>query len=135
MIQINAYLTFPGQCREAMTFYKDCLGGELTLQTVEDSPMADQWPPQAQKSILHATLMKGNLMLMASDMSPGELVRGNTISLSLTCTNEKEIKSYYASLSAGGQATRPPHEFFGGTIGMLTDKYGMNWLLYYGQPN
>lgn len=136
MTQINAYLSFDGNCREAMTFYRDCLGGELTLQTVAESPMADQWPPQAQESILHATLLNGSLMLMASDMGgPGKLVRGNTISLSLTCSDEDEIESCYANLSVGGQTTRPLHEFFGGIIGLLTDKFGMNWLLYYGQPN
>ena len=136
MLQINAYLTFNGNCREAMTFYRDCLGGELTLQTIAESPMADQLPAQAQENILHATLMKETLMLMASDMGgPGRLIHGNTIALSLTCTNEKEIRSCYSNLSAGGQETRPLHEFFGGTIGMLTDKFGLNWLLYYGQPN
>lgn len=136
MTQINAYLSFDGNCREAMTFYRDCLGGELTLQTVADSPMADQWPPQAQDNILHATLLNGSLILMASDMGgPGKLVRGNTISLSLTCSNEREIKLCYSNLSEGGLATRPLHDFFGGRIGMLTDRFGMNWLLYYGQPN
>jgi PhnB protein len=136
MIQINAYLSFPGNCREAMEFYQKCFGGELTLQTVEDSPMADQWPAQVQQNILHATLLKDSMMLMASDMGgPGELIRGNTVSLSLTCSNLMEIKSCYAYLAAGGQRTRPLHEFFGGTIGMLTDRYGMNWLLYYGQPS
>ena len=83
MTQINAYLTFNGNCREAMTFYKECLGGELNMQTVEGSPMEDQMPAHAKKQILHASLIKDDLVLLGSDMSrPGKLIKGNTISLS-----------------------------------------------------
>ena len=58
MTQINAYLTFSGNCREAMNFYKSCLGGELTLQTIGESPLGDKMPPQMKDSILHSTLIK-----------------------------------------------------------------------------
>ena len=69
---------------EAMTFYKNCLGGELTLQTIGESPLADQMPPQMQQGILHATLTKGALVLLASDMVAEEgLTRGNAVSLML----------------------------------------------------
>lgn len=44
MTQINSYLTFNGNCREAMNFYKDCLGGELILQTIGESPLAYKMP-------------------------------------------------------------------------------------------
>ena len=54
MTQINAYLTFSGNCREAMNFYKDSLGGELTLQTISESPLADKMPAQMKDCILHA---------------------------------------------------------------------------------
>lgn len=136
MTRIHAYLTFNGNCREAMTFYKDCLGGELTLQTVESSPMADEWPTHAQQNILHASLTKDELVLLGSDMAePGEPVKGNTISLSLTCSTEEETNTFFSNLSAGGQITHPLHEFYGGTLGTLTDKFGMNWLLYYDQKS
>jgi len=131
MAQINPYLVFNGNCREAMVFYQACLGGELTLQTVADSPMASQWPADVQENILHATLLKGNLVLLASDMGgPGDMVTGNTIFLSLTCSSQQEIKTFFTGLAAGGQVTRPLHDFFAGTIGAITDKFGMNWLLY-----
>ena len=67
MIQINAYLTFNGNCREAMTFYQKCLGGELYLQTIGESPMAAQMPPQMKDSILHSTLTNGEAIIMATD--------------------------------------------------------------------
>lgn len=129
MTQINAYLTFNGNCREAMTFYKNCLGGELTLMSVEDSPMAEQWPKQVRKNILHASLVKNGLVLLGSDMAPPEgTVNGNAISLALNCSSEKEINDFFNNLSAGGKVTHPLHTFFDGTIGALTDQFGMNWV-------
>jgi len=133
MTKINSYLTFSGNCREAMTFYKDCLGGELTLQTIGDSPLADKMPPQMKESILHSTLVKDALILMASDMV-GEkgLIRGTAVSLMLNCSSEEEIKTFYAKLSEGGQSTHPLEiSFWGALFGDLVDKYGNQWLLHY----
>jgi PhnB protein len=128
--QINPYLTFNGNCREAMTFYKKCFGGKLNLQTVGESPMASQWPVNAQKHILHASLVHDNLVLLGSDMGGLEgIVKGNSISLALGCSSQAEIKKFFSNLSSGGKVTHPLHEFFDGTIGALTDKFGMNWVL------
>ena len=133
MSTINSYLTFNGNCREAMTFYKNCLGGKLTLQTIGESPLAKKMPPKMKESIVHATLTKGDLVLMASDMI-GEkgLLKGNAVSLMLNCDTEKEIKKYYAKLSAGGHATHPLQiSFWGALFGDLTDKFGNQWLLHF----
>ena len=54
MIQINAYAGFNGNCHEAMTFYKECLGGELTMQVIGESPIAGQFPAAMQDKILHS---------------------------------------------------------------------------------
>jgi PhnB protein len=130
MTQINAYLTFNGNCRYAMMFYKSCFGGELTLQTVEGSPMADKWPADVQQNILHASLIKNSLVLLASDMvGPEGLTKGNTISLAVTCSSDKEIETFFSKLSAGGTVTHPLHKFFDGTIGALTDRFGVSWIL------
>jgi PhnB protein len=129
MTQISPYLTFNGNCREVMTFYKDCFGGELTIQSVKDSPMAALWPDEVQDNVLHASLIKEELLLLASDMAGTEQVRGNTISLTLNCGSQEEIKLYFDRLSEGGHVTHQLHTFFDGTIGALTDKYGVNWVL------
>jgi len=133
MTQINSYLTFSGNCREAMTFYKECLGGELTLQTIGDSPIADKLPPQMKDSVLHSTLTRGPLQIMATDMvSEQGLVRGNSVSLMLNCSSEEEIHTFYANLSKGGKATHPlENSFWGALFGDLTDRYGNHWLLHY----
>ena len=133
MTQINSYLTFNGNCREAMTFYKECLGGELVLQTVGESPMADKMPPQMKKSVLHSTLTKDNLVLMGSDMVDEKgLIKGNSVSLMLNCSSEDEIKNCYSNLSKGGEATHPlENTFWGALFGDLVDKFGNHWLLHY----
>jgi len=133
MAQINSYLTFSGNCREAMIFYKECLGGELTFQTVGESPLSEQMPEEMRECILHSMLTKDNLVLMASDMVDNNgLIIGNSVSLMLNCGSEKEIKDYYAKLSEGGDATHPlENTFWGAVFGDLTDKFGNHWLLHF----
>jgi len=133
MSHINSYLTFNGNCREAMTFYKKCLGGKLELQTIGESPMASAMPQKMKDCILHATLTNDKLVLMGSDMvPPSGLVKGNAVSLMLDCKSEKQIKDYYKKLSVGGQATYPlENTFFGAILGGLSDKFGNHWLLHF----
>jgi len=84
MAQVNAYLRFQDNCRQAMTFYTECLGGELTLMTVGDSPMAAQVPPEAKNHIMHSQLKNGNSVLMASDnMGSGSITKGNQFSMTI----------------------------------------------------
>ena len=131
MTQINAYLTFNGKCREAMMFYWACLDGELTFQTIGESPLADKMPPKMKDSILHATLKKDTLVLMGTDCVPQPgLIKGNSVSLSLHCCSEEEIKIFYEKLSGGGASTYPLQDtFWGALFGGLTDKFGNHWLL------
>ena len=118
-----------------MTFYQACLGGKLALQTVGESPMAGQMPPEAQKNILHAALLNDGMVLMGSDMiGPGGVIKGNLVSLSLVCSSREEIESLFSKLSAGGKVAHPLKEEFFGIHGNLTDKYGINWMFTYEKP-
>ena len=130
---IRSYLTFNGNCRQAMTFYKECLGGELSLQTVGESPLSKKMPPKMQNAILHGTLTRGDLVLMASDLvSENGLEKGNTVSLMLSCESEKEIRDCYKRLSRSGRQTHPLEiTFWGALFGDLTDQFGNHWLLHY----
>jgi PhnB protein len=136
-MQINSYLTFNGNCREVMNFYKKCLGGVLSFQTIGESPLSDKMPKKMKDCILHATLTKGNLILMGSDMLGEQgLIKGNSVSLSLHCNSEKEIRACYKKLSAGGEAAHPlENSFWGALFGGLTDKYGNNWILNFTKSN
>ncbi len=128
---INTYLTFNGNCREAMTFYQKCLGGKLFFQTVGESPLSDKMPKKMKDCILHSTLSNGNLLLMGSDMvSENGLIKGNTVSLTLNCDSENEIRSCYKKLSNDGEQTHPLEDtFWGALFGGLIDRFGNHWLL------
>ena len=131
MTKINSFLTFNGNCREAMTFYKECLGGELTQQTVGELPMAEQMPAQMKESILHSMLTSESIVIMGSDMAPETgLIKGNSVSLMLNFSNEEETRRIYTNLSKGGNATHPLEvTFWGALFGNLTDKFGNQWML------
>ncbi|WP_100611875.1 VOC family protein [Confluentibacter lentus] len=133
--QIQSYLTFKGNCREAMMFYKSCFGGELTLQTIGDSPLSDKMPKKMKDCILHATLINDALILMGTDMVSSQgLIKGNNVSLSLKCMSLEQIEIYFEKLSEGGKVEHPlEHSFWGALFGDLTDKYGNHWLLSYEQ--
>jgi PhnB protein len=134
MTQINAYLNFNGNCREAMNFYKECLGGELTLQTVEGTPMDAKCPPAMKNQVLHSTLIKnGTVLLMGSDMNgPEGFTRGTNVSLSVNCSSEEEINEFFSKLSASGKTLEPLKEqFWGAIFGALTDKFGVRWMFNY----
>lgn len=132
MTQINAYLNFNGQCREAMTFYQECLGGELTLQRVAESPMGAQLPASEGAQILHSVLSRGGLTLLGSDMIGKRLQKGNDVTLCMRCSSHEEINSCFDRLAEGGKIKMPLHQsFWGATYGELTDKFGMNWMFHY----
>lgn len=130
MTLLTSYLTFNGNCREAMLFYQRCLGGELVFQTVGDSPEAADMPEAMRECILQATLKNDALLLMGSDMVDEEvLVHGNTVSLLLHCNSDEKAKQVYEDLSAGGIASHPLSLSERGTLtGGLTDRYGQRWI-------
>ena len=131
MKSIQAYLSFNGNCREAMTFYQQCLGGELHFQTIGASPLSKKMPAKMKKCILHAELKNENLVLYGSDMvSETGLFKGNAVSLVLKCTSVKETRACYKKLSHGGAKTYPLKSTYWNVLfGGLTDKYGNNWML------
>jgi PhnB protein len=116
-----------------MNFYKDCLGGELTEQKIGESPIAGQCPEAIQGQVMHASLMNKNLLLMASDMmSSAEYIHGNTVALSLNCSSEEEINTFFKKLSDGGKVIDDLKlQFWGALFGVLQDKYGFVWMLNY----
>jgi PhnB protein len=133
MTQINGYISFNGNCREAMTFYKDCLGGELTLQAIGESPIAGQCPSAMQNQILHSMLIHNGIRIMGSDMEgAGGVQQGNNISLMINCSSEEEINRFFSSLSEGGKVLDPLKvQFWGGTFGVINDKFGIRWMFNY----
>ncbi len=115
-----------------MTFYRDGLGGDLTITTVGESQMASQFPPEMQKMVMHSNLTKGGVVLMASDAltREDEITDGNSVALSLNCDSEQELNSAFEKLSGGGKVIMAPSkQFWGAIYAQFADKFGMTWML------
>jgi PhnB protein len=132
MATLNPYLHFAGNCREAMEFYKDSLGGELRIQVVGDSPAAQHMPPETHTSVMHAELRLGHFTLMASDMFDAtELADKSDISLCLICESNAETHDLFSKLAREGKVTHELKEEFFGTFGDLIDRYGNRWMFQF----
>lgn len=130
--QLNPYLAFDGNCREAMHFYQQCLGGQLDIQLFAGTPAAEHVPAEAQNGVLHARLETETLLLFASDAGSQPITQGNNVALSLNCGSNEEIEIYYAKLTEGGNVTMPLGDtFWSAKFAMFTDQFGINWMLNY----
>lgn len=128
-ITLNPYLAFNGNCREAMTFYKEALGGELNIQTFGESPM--EVKPEQKDRVMHATLTSGKAIIMASDSMPDQKVDfGNSVSLSISASKVADGERIFKNLSGGGTVVMPWEKtFWGAMFGMCRDKFGIDWMV------
>lgn len=135
MVKLSPYLRFNGNCREAMEFYKECLGGELTIMTMGESPMASQVPPEMKSRVMHSVLKKENMTFMASDaIGPDKITRGNSVVLAIMGTGIEEIRPYFLKLSGGGIIKHSLEKTFFGVYGDFTDKFGIDWMFQGDNP-
>lgn len=128
MAYVIPYLQFGGKCREAMEFYKECIGGELDLQPLAGSPMAEGMPAEAQGGILHGSLIRDTFFLYGSDMAGPDVKQGTSVVLCFTSPDLEELKTVFAKLAEGGTITHDLAVMPFGTYGDLTDKYGFGWM-------
>ncbi len=128
--KLNPYISFPGNAREAMEFYKTVFGGKLDLSTFGESGMTEGVEPN---QIMHAMLVAENdITLMASDTATGmrEYVPGTNMSISLSGDNEEELTAYFDKLIEGGKVDQPLTKApWGDTFGMCVDKFGVFWMV------
>jgi len=132
--RLNPYISYDGNAREAMEFYKQVLGGELTINTfgefgAPDGPGAD--------NVMHAQLESpSGFTLMASDTPPGmEYKPGDNISISLSGDDADELRGYWDKLSGNGTVTMPlEKQMWGDEFGSCVDQFGITWLVNIGQP-
>ncbi|MEU3948481.1 VOC family protein [Streptomyces sp. NPDC029526] len=127
--RLNPYLSFDGDARQAMEFYRDVFGGELRLHTFGDFGQAGT--PHADK-IMHGMLEgPDGLSLMGADTPPGtEYAPGDSFSVSLSGPDENELRGYWEKLSDGGTVTVPlERQMWGDVFGMCTDRFGTPWMV------
>lgn len=131
-MQLNPYLTFNGNCEEAMNFYADVLGGEISMMMrFSEAPNGSSFPKEIHNKIMHCTLECNGIIIMGSD-NTGQMPfnQGNNYHLSLNIKSEDEAYAIYKSLAEGGKELMPFQEvFWGGKFGMLVDKFGVQWMV------
>lgn len=119
-----------GKATEAMNFYKDIFGGELELMTVGSSPMGKDMPGK-ENLVMHSTLTKdGQILFLGMDMMRDKAVIGDNVGISVDCKSQKELDDVFAKLAQGGDVfMKPEEQFWGGYFAVVTDKYGVEWML------
>ncbi|MFE9774656.1 VOC family protein [Streptomyces sp. NPDC005931] len=127
--RLNPYLSFDGDARRAMEFYKEVFGGELRLNTFGDFGQPDA---EHADKIMHAMLeTAGGFTLMGADTPPGmEHNPGNNFAVSISGEDESELRGYWEKLSGGGSVSVPlEKQMWGDVFGMCTDRFGIPWMV------
>jgi PhnB protein len=138
MPMLDSYLFFNGTCAEAMNFYQKTIGGQMiSMLKYGETPDADQCGgPVAKDRIAHAHLLLDGRNLMASDCPPDQPVPAPAgFALSLNYPSAGDARKVFDALSAGGKVTMPMNKtFWIESFGMLTDRFGVAWMVGGGEP-
>lgn len=133
------YLNFPGTCEEAFNFYKVVFGGEMEMHRFKDMPPEMQVPPGYGEKLMHVSLnVNGKPLLMGSDAPEGfgpTFNAGNNVHLSLDPVDDAQARKWYDALREGGEVMMELQPtFWAKLFAMFRDKYGIHWMISYGQP-
>jgi PhnB protein len=129
-MKLITYVTFAGQCEEALNFYKNVLDAELLqISYMGDGQM--EVPEHVKGKVMHARLKIGeNLLYMSDTFDPKTVVQGNNLSLTLEIENLDKLEKLFTELSANGQVKMPLQDtFWGARFGMFIDKFGIHWMM------
>lgn len=128
--RLNPYLNFRESTREAMTFYQEVFGGELTLNSYGDFGMTES--PDELHKIMHSQLdTPAGFVLMCADVPNSmPLPEGSSISISLSGDDTDELRGYWEKLAGSGTVRQPLTEApWGDSFGECTDRFGVMWLV------
>lgn len=129
MLGVNPYIAFNGNCRDAIEFYKGALDAEvLFAQTMGESPMSDMGPAE---NIMHCTIKVGDsTIMMCDDPRPGASTDGSNISLAIGLNDPERAKQLFGNLARDGSVVMPLEKtFWAEAFGMVTDKFGVKWMV------
>jgi PhnB protein len=138
MLRCVPFLLFDGNCAEAMSFYHDCLGGELVLTELGDTPMKAMLPPEKYHRIINAQLTSGAIEISATDWmaSPEfEPKQGNTYAIFVIGGSYAELSQVFDRLKDGAEKSRLQelHAMPFGIYGQFYDRFGVQWI-FKGDP-
>lgn len=133
MLRCTPFLLFDGNCAEAMTFYHNCLGGDLTLTKLADTPMKDMFPAEKWGRIINAYLISGEIEISATDWMASPALdpkQGNTYAIYVTGGTFDELKPVFDKLSDGANKKwlQELHEMPFGLYGQFFDRFGIQWI-------
>jgi PhnB protein len=133
MLHCTPFLLFDGNCEEAMKFYQNCLGGELTVTKTGETPMKELFPKEKWGRVINAHLKSGDIEISATDWmaSPEfEPIQGNTFAIFVVGKSYDDLKTVFNKLKDGDNNKRLQelHDMPFGTYGQFYDKYGIQWI-------
>lgn len=130
-MQVNPYLNFDGQCEAAFNLYERVLGGKIIFKmTHGESPMADRVGPDWQGKIMHATLAVGDRLIQGMDAPAQHYSKPQGFSLAISTKDPTEAEKIFSALSQGGSVQMPLQQtFWASKFGMLTDPFGISWMI------
>ena len=130
-MKIHAYLNFNGNCDAALKFYEKSLGGKVVFRlTYGETPAAKETPKELHNQVIHARLQVGDNVLMASDCPPDRYNEPKGITISINIETPEEADRIFAALSEKATIGMPIQEtFWARRFGMLTDQFGIPWMI------
>ena len=135
---VQSYLNFDGCCEEALEYYKKALGAEVEMIVrFKDNPDKDKCPTDASNDnkIMHTSFRIGSTTVMASDGHSAGKPEFKGFSLSLSLATEADVDKFFGALADGGKVEMPPSPtFWSPRFGMVTDRFGINWMVMACQP-
>ena len=133
-MELNTYVNYPGQCREAFLYYEKHLGGRIAMMMThadapEPSAIGDDW----RDAVLHARLAIGSTVLLGADIPGAQPMRSAYLTVGVT--SDAEAERIYAAMADGGRVLMPMVEtFFASRFGQVQDRFGINWMILHERP-
>lgn len=136
-MQIDPYLHFNGQCREAFEFYEQLLGGKIVaIMTYGELPDAQETPPEQRDAVLHVRLVVDGKVIMGSDRPPHLYTETKGMYVALGIDDLAEAERVYHALAEGGTVELPIQPtFWAPRFGMVVDRFGIPWMISAGQQD
>jgi PhnB protein len=134
-MQVQPYLFFDGRCDEAIAFYRSALGAEVNmLMRFKEAPDPTMVSPGSAEKVMHANLRIGDTSILLSDGHCTGQPNFQGFSMTISASSDAEADRLFAALSDGGTVTMPLDKtFFASRFGMLTDRFGVGWMVIAGQ--
>ncbi|MFN2513078.1 MAG: VOC family protein [Pyrinomonadaceae bacterium] len=131
-MQLNPYLFFNGDCEAAFKFYERCLGGRIEAMTTHaGTPAEEQVPAEWRNKILHARLVMGDQVLLASDAPPGRYEKPKGFFVHVAVKDTAEAERIFQALAEDGTIQMPIQQtFWAPSFGMLVDRFGIPWMVH-----